>query len=265
MGAAVDPLRKRFVTQLDKTLRQALAQRIGQEFPRLGGERIRLLCADMLLEVFAAHVRPAQHLQHGQLLWLAVAVDDPPARHKPLTATRLLPVVLDLSTAEDVQALLRREPAGERLLARCRRLCRQAYAQGGLLSNCDLAMMLHVRDGAIANLLSQYEDKTKTVVPRRATVHDVGTGLTHKRLICRKRYLEGKDAAQVGRETYHSLEAVDRYLGQYDRVRHCRKQGLDEAQTAFTLHCGRGLVRQYLAIDEELEKEAAGKTGKNDR
>ena len=259
MGAAVDFLKKRFATQLDKSLRQALAQCLDKEFPRIGGERIRLLCADMLLEVFAAHVRPAEHLQHGQLLWLAVAVDDPPGRNKPLTSTRLVPVVLELSTAEDVEALLRRQAPGERLLARCLRLCHQAFAQGGLLSNCDLAMMLQASDGNIANLLSQYEDQTGKVVPRRATVHDVGTGLTHKRLICRKRFLEGKDAEQVARETYHSLEAVDRYLGQYDRVRHCRRQGLDEAQTAFTLDCSRGLVRQYLAIDDELEKEAAGK------
>lgn len=261
MGAAPDPRKKMYATQLDKSLRQALAQKIAREFPRIGGERIQLACADMLLEVFAEHVRPAQNLHHGQLLWLGVAVDDPPGRNKPLRQCTMAPLVLDLSTSEDVEAVMARRPSAERLRRRCVRLCRQAFEQGGLLSNCDLAMMLHAEDSRIATVLSEYEDRTGTVVPRRATVHDVGTGQTHKRIICLKRYGEGKSAPEVARETFHSLEAVDRYLGQYDRVRHCRLQGMDENQTAYTLNCSLGLVRQYLAIDRELETAAGGNGG----
>lgn len=48
------------------------------------------------------------------------------------------------------------------------------------------------------------------------------------------------------------MEAVDRYLGQFDRVRHCRKQGMSVFETAFTLNCGRALVEEYLRIDDEL-------------
>ena len=59
-------------------------------------------------------------------------------------------------------------------------------------------------------------------------------------------------------ETYHSLEAVDRYLGQFDRVRHCRQQGLSVEETAFTLDCSWALVNEYLAIDGELEGGSHG-------
>ena len=62
----------------------------------------------------------------------------------------------------------------------------------------------------------------------------------------------------VARETYHSLEAVDRYLGQYDRVRHCRLQGLSPEQTAHALGCSLALVQEYLVIDDLLEKSRAG-------
>jgi hypothetical protein len=84
-------------------------------------------------------------------------------------------------------------------------------------------------------------------------LHDVGTGLTHKRVICWKRYAEGKEPEQVGRETYHSLEAVDRYLGQYDRVRHCHLQGMTPSQTAEILNCSVRLVEEYLKIDQQLQ------------
>ncbi len=95
------------------------------------------------------------------------------------------------------------------------------------------------------------------LVPRRATVHDVGSGLTHKRIICRKRYLEGKSSDEIARETYHSLEAVDRYLGTYDRVRHCHLEGLAPGAIAYTLNCSLSLVQEYLAINQELEARHA--------
>ncbi len=137
------------------------------------------------------------------------------------------------------------------------RLCEQAYEQNGLLSNCDLAELLVVSDSRIASLLGEHEKRTGQPVPRRATIHDVGTSLTHKRIICLKRYADGKDTPQIARETYHSMESVDRYLGQYDRVRHCRLEGMTPAQTAHTLSCGVSLVNEYLAIDKELgEKDA---------
>jgi hypothetical protein len=255
MSSKPDFIRKKFGPLREKTLRNALAHRIVKEFPRIGGPRICQLCADMILEVISKHMRPQEHLTHGQTLWMAVSVNNPPAHRQRIADSELVPVLLDLSTAEDVQQRIERRPATQRLLRKAIRLCEQAYSQGGLLSNCDLAELLGVCDARIAQVLTEHERLTHTVVPRRATLHDVGTGLTHKRIICWKRYAEGKEPHLVARETYHSLEAVDRYLGQYDRVRHCRLEGLTPEQTAHALGCGLPLVREYLAIDDLLEKK----------
>jgi Protein of unknown function (DUF1670) len=252
-----DMLRKRYGPLRDKTLRNALAHRIVKEFPRIGGTRICQLCADMILEVVFKHLRSKDHLAHGQVLWMAVSLNDPPTRRQRIADSDLIPVLLDISTAEDAQLRIDRLPAAERLLRKATRLCEQAYQQGGLLSNCDLAELLSKDDRWISKLLSQHERASNTVVPRRATLHDVGRGLTHKRIICWKRYAEGKEPHIVARETYHSLDAVDRYLGQYDRVRHCRLEGLTPQQTAHALGCGVALVKEYLAIDDLLEKGGA--------
>jgi hypothetical protein len=115
--------------------------------------------------------------------------------------------------------------------------------------------MLHTSGGYIGTLLARYEQRTKTVVPRRATLHDVGSGITHKRIICWMRYADGKDPDIVARETYHSLQAVDHYLGQYDRVRLCRLEGLTPQQTAHAMKCSVALVQQYLEIDDLLENK----------
>jgi DNA-binding CsgD family transcriptional regulator len=240
-----------------RTLKNVLAHRIESEFPRIGGPRIRQLCAEMILEVIGDHVRPAESVNHGQILWMAISVDDPPSCHKRIADTNLVAVVLDLSDSTDIESRLQKISPENRTLAKALRLCQQAYEQGAVLSNCDLAELLTMSEKKIASILAAYERDTGKVVPRRATVHDVGTGLTHKRIICYKRYAEGKSSDQIARETYHSIEAVDRYLGQYDRVRHCRLQGMTPEETAQTLNCSLSLVQEYLDIDQQLETKRA--------
>jgi hypothetical protein len=253
MSRQPDSIRKHYAPLLQKNLQNAVSHVIGEQFPRIGGPRLRELCAQMILEVVQAHVRPTEHMRHGQALWMGIALDDPPRRYRRTADTRLVPVVLDLSVPEDIESRLARKSPLARLGMKAVRLCQQAHEQGALLSNCDLAELLGRGDAEIAKVLVAYETKTGKLVPRRATLHDVGTGLTHKRIICWKRYAEGKPADIVAKETYHSLEAVDRYLGQFDRVRHCRQQGMSPEKTAFTLNCGVALVNEYLAIDRELE------------
>ena len=256
MGSRPDYVQKKFGPLLDKTLENAVAACIGREFPRLGGPRIRELCARLLLDVVDAHRPPRDRVAHGQVVWMAVPVDHPPHRYQRIADLPLVPVVLDLSTPDDVQRRLDRQPAEERLREKSVRLCRQAHAQGGLLSNCDLAELLVQSDARIAHVLAEHERTSGQLVPRRATLHDVGTALTHKRIICYKRFAEGKEPHLVARETWHSLEAVDHYLGQYDRVRCCRQQGLTPEQTAHLLTCSVALVQEYFRIDDELQTAA---------
>ena len=260
MGKRPDFIRNKFAPLLDKGLKNALATCIGREFPRIGGPRIRALCAQMMLDLVDAHRPPREHVAHGQVVWLAVPLDHPPHRHQRIRDLPLVPVVLDLSTADDIQRRLDRCSTNQRILEKSLRLCRQAHAQGGLLSNCDLAELLAQDDSRIGTLLASSERGTGQLVPRRATLHDVGTALTHKRIICYKRYAEGKEPHLVAKETWHTLEAVDRYLGQYDRVRCCRLQGMTPEPTAHALACSVSLVREYLRIDDELNPPPASET-----
>lgn len=255
MGSKPDYVRKKYGPLIHKSLQTALAHAIGEQFPRIGGPRILALCAEMILQVVFEHLRPREHLTHGQVLWMAIHRDDPPAQGKTIDRTRLVPVVLDLSLPEDIERRIARQSKAERLLAKALRLCRQAYEQEGLLSNCDLAELLGTHDGAIAAVMTTHERESGELVPRRATLHDVGTGLTHKRIICWKRYAEGKTSEKIAAETYHSIEAVDRYLGQFDRVRNCRELGMTPEKTAYTLQCGVSLVKEYLEIDRLLKPQ----------
>ena len=254
MSAQPDFVHKRFSPMRQKTLRNALAQRLRREFPRLGGDRILNLCAEMILEVVESHIRPIATVRHGQVVWMAICRDDPPSRGKRITHTDLVPVVLNLSTGEDIDAVLERKSPQARLLTKALRLCEEAHSQGGLLSNCDLSQLLNRPDSQIASLIALHERENQRIVPRRGTLHDVGTAITHKGIICWKHYVEGKPQDQIARETHHSLSAVDNYLGKFDRVRHCLAQGLNPSEIAFTLNCSLSLVNQYILIDERIQQ-----------
>lgn len=250
---APDYVRKHIKPMKCKGLRQQLSRVIRQNFPRVGGTRMSDLCADIVLEVVERHLRPREYLHHGQLLWLGYDIDDPPARNKTSENVRLVPVVLDVCIDEDLDALLDRVPADERLLRRCIRLMTQAHEQGALLSNVDLSAMLGLSQGHISRLIARHERDRQQVLPRRATLHDLGSGVTHKGIICTKRYCHGKTSDVIARETHHSIGAVDRYLGMFDRVRMCRRQGLDSIEIARALGCTERLVREYIAIDQSLD------------
>ena len=231
MSSKPDFIRKKFGPLREKTLRNALAHRIVKEFPRIGGPRICQLCADMILEVISKHMRSQEHVTHGQALWMAVSVNNPPAHRQRIADTDLVPVLLDLCTAEDVQQRIDRRPAPERLLHKVLRLCQQAHEQGGLLSNCDLAELLNTTDSEIAHVLARHERLTNTVVPAVPPSTMLERGLLISGSFVGSATPRARSRTS-SRETYHSLEAVDRYLGQYDRVRHCRLEGLTPEQTA---------------------------------
>ena len=52
-------IKRKFKPLGDKSLKNVLAHKIGKEFPRIGGVRIRELCAEMILEVCNKHIRPS--------------------------------------------------------------------------------------------------------------------------------------------------------------------------------------------------------------
>ena len=80
-----------------------------------------------------------------------------PGVARPIEDVDLVPVLVDISTAEDVHLRIGRLPASQRLLRKAIRLCEQAHKQGGLLSNCDLAELLGTCDSRIAHLLAEHE------------------------------------------------------------------------------------------------------------
>ena len=235
--------------QAGKTLREALRNFIRREFPRLGGPWVIEMFVDKRLHLVDRYHIERDKLQPGQTLWLAVASDEAPGYRKAIYATRQVPVVLTLVNQEDIAALREGLPWTD-LLQHCLvRAMKDAYAQGGLLTTSDLSVLFHRSHSWVAELIRQHETRTGEVVPRRGNLHDMGRTLTHKRIICRKAYLEGKTTDLIARETDHSPEAVDNYLLDFARVYYATVlKGMSVEEATFAIQRPQSLVQEYVKL-----------------
>src|SRR5689334_18579599 len=86
-----------------KSFHSAICHLLHTEFPGVFGPAITTLFADKIDELYTQFHPPASQFRVGQVFWAAVAANDLPGRDKRIEDTRLVPVILDLVTAQDIQ------------------------------------------------------------------------------------------------------------------------------------------------------------------
>jgi len=247
------PAWKTFDASGRKSFHSALCHLLQTEFPGVFGPAITKLFADKIDELYARFHPPSSHFRVGQVLWAAVSKDDLPGRDKRIENTRLVPVILDLVAGKDIDeamvAGMRQQTRRNKIV----RLCNQAYAQGGVLSLADVALLLHKSITPLSQDIVEYERATGETVPRRGTVHDMGRSVTHKAIICYKRLVEQKPTSQVAEETFHSADEVEYYVQCFRRVQLCRDSGMVKEDIARATGHSLPLVQEYLDLIEQFK------------
>jgi hypothetical protein len=241
-----------FAASERKTFHSTLCHLLQTEFPGTFGPSVTRLFADKISEWFDRCHPPRSRIKVGQVLWLAVAADERPGRSKRIQDTSLVPVLLDLVTPQDIHDA---GVTGKRLETRRTKIVRlfqQAYAQGAVLSQADVALLLHLTDTVISAAVFSHEQATGKVVPCRGTIHDLGRSVTHKAVICYKRLVEKKPTSQVAQETFHSPEEVEYYVQCCRRIQLCRDSGMSLEDIALATGHSLSLVKEYVDLLKEL-------------
>jgi hypothetical protein len=218
------------------------------EFPGVFGPAVTRLFSERIDELYERFHPPGSRFRAGQCLWIAVAVEDVPTRNKRIEQTRLVPVILDLVTAEDVEDAVAGSVRAKTRPKKILRLFHQAFAQGGVLTEADVSLLLHLPINTVSAVVLKHEREAGQTVPRRGTIHDLGRSVTHKRIICYKRLVEKKTTSQVAEETFHSPEEVEYYVQSLRRVLLCLQSGMSEEDIAAATGRSRSLVREYLEL-----------------
>ena len=165
-----------------------------------------------------------------------------------MSSTKLKRITLTIVSPEDIAKVIDRIPRPKINQQRVVRACFEADSQGAVLSEADLSMLFGYSRSRVSDFLLE-EERTGKIVPRRGNVHDMGRTLTHKRIICYKHFVEGKQTPEIARETNHMSKNVDKYLGDFARVHHCyvrRRMPLTETVAATGL--GYQLVQEYVKL-----------------
>ncbi len=238
---------------LAKTFPNTLTHWLAEQFPHLGGPKVRQLFVTEVMQLIEAYYVSSQHLQPGQTVWYAVDKTDLPRDGRTMAETRLLPVILTLVAREDIERLIKDIPLKEVRSHVVARLHREADAQGGTLAQTDTALLLCQSTALISSTMLAYEHKHQCIIPRRGTVHDLGPSVSHKALIAKKAFQEGKQAPDVAWEADHSVPSTERYLEDLMRAYISLKRwGMTVEDAAFATSMSLSLVKEYAALIEEL-------------
>lgn len=242
---------KHYSSAHDRFLKPAIVNFFEREFCGMFGPVVRENIADALIDLFNSLCPESSRLKPGQIIWNALdkrtRADSQKRRYKP--------VILSLVTDDDVSMFEDNKPIRVIRKNVIARMITEAYRQGAVLSTRDLSLLLVSQAPGLSQLRIQYEEENSTILPHTGVIHDMGSTLTHKRIIVYKHVVEKKDPSIVARETNHSQSAVDKYLKDFNRVKNLVKDEKDINFIHHTTNIAKPVINQYLQIINNYVKE----------
>jgi len=236
-----------------KTLKQVLLYRFLNHYGYDKGEITAKAIIDDLLKLIEKYFlvstkeKDLHHIHCGELVWMAVPVDEYPKRAQPIAATRMKPVVLSFVTDEDISHIAHGFDSKSLRKKRLARWVDQAYDQGALLTQLDLSMLLGVCEAVVSQYVSEIQ-KQGNLLPTRGNIHDLSGAITHKREIITL-YLQGYLTPDIALKTHHSKEAVDRYIKDYHKVEILWKHQItDLDQISQLTRLSKKVAQQYVDL-----------------
>jgi hypothetical protein len=157
-------------------------------------------------------------IKAGQMVWHAVPVDEYPSKAKSIEQTKLKPVVLDIIADDDIEAIKDNLHHREIRIKKIERWTTQAYDQGAVLSQLDLAVLLGTHEFTAGEYVREFYSIYGRHLPTRGHVQQIGSGQTHKKEIL-SLYIKGYLTPYICQRTNHSKDAVERYIRDFEAVR----------------------------------------------
>lgn len=242
---------KKYNSAHDRFLKPAIVNFFMREFNGLFGPVVRENIADALIDLFNSLCPESSRLKPGQVIWNAL---DKQTRGDS-DNRRYQPVILTLVDDNDVKMFEKGSSIKTIRKNVIARMIREAYKQDAVLSTRDLSLLLVTDASYISNNRIEYEEEHQKVLPHAGVIHDMGSTLTHKRIIIYKYVVEKKDPSVIARETNHSQPAVDRYLKDFNRVKTLVDDKKDIDFIHHTTNIAKPVVNQYLQIINNYVKE----------
>lgn len=242
---------KKFGSAESRFLQGALENFFKREFPKFFGPIVREKLVNELIKILDTMLPLKERVKPGQLVWNAVDI----STRADSPNCKFVPVVLTIISEDDIKKLKEGTHMAEIRDHAIARIINEAYNQGALLSMRDIGLFSWRRSGALSSYRKNYEEKHNVTLPTTGSIQDMGSCVSHKKLITKKVYIEKKDPLVVSRETKHTMRAVDRYLKDFYRVKYCFDDNKDIDFTSKATGLSEYLIKQYFDILKDYSND----------
>jgi hypothetical protein len=181
----------------------------------------------------------------NQIIYHAVSADEPPG--KPLDHLSLVSVPLTVSEPGDAEVLKSQGISGLRK-HKLLRFANEAYDQGGLLVQEDLALLLTTSTRTIQRDMREMR-KQGINIPTRGSIQDIGPTISHKSQIV-ELYLKGYEYTEIEQRTRHTGDAIKRYISGFSKVILLMAKGYSLIQIRELTSQSEKVIKEYLALYE---------------
>jgi hypothetical protein len=250
---------RRYHRMKGKSLKNILLNRFINDYGYDKGVITANAIVDDILTVIEQYYRYHDNsfLKHGQMVWHAVPVNEYPKRGKSMAQTKLVPVVLDIISDQDIEDMKKPLHHREIRLKKTERWTHQTYDQGAVLTNLDLAMLFGVNETTAAQYVREYFELYNKQLPTRGNIQFIGSGQTHKKEIITM-HLNGYLVPTICQRTNHSKDAVERYIRDFEAIRLLDPQFDDINTISLITRLSKSVVQQYIDLIPQENNIPAG-------
>jgi len=234
----------------EKTLKNNLILHLMENYGYQSKPKVAEALIIDLLSIHAESSKDALELKPGQMVWPAVLKTEKHGNGKTLAKTKSKQVILSVVADSDISDYSRGIKTSRILAKRIARIVNEAYHQGGVLSQADIALIFNLSQAKVSKLVLKYQKEKEVMLPLRGVVHDIGRSITHKLKIIRM-YTQNYSTKDIARATSHAPSSVDRYIRDFQRVKILCGRGMILSEIAYITSLSENLVSEYVKIVKE--------------
>ena len=240
---------RRYQRMKGKSLKYVLLDRFLNNYGYDKGIVTATAIIDDLLTIIETYYRFSDNslIKNGQMVWHAVPIDEFPKKGKSIAQTKLVPVVLDIISDQDIEDIKHVFHHREIRVKKVERWTQQAFDQGALLRQLDLAVLLGVNEYTAGQYVREYYQLYNRPLPTRGNIQFLGSGQTHKKQII-SLYLKGYLVPSICQRTHHSKESVERYIRDFEAIRLLDPKFADINSISLITRLSISVVQQYIDL-----------------
>jgi hypothetical protein len=185
-----------------------------------------------------------------QIIYHAVSKDEPPG--KQLDKIKIVPVKLTITHPEDADILEKKGVSGLRQ-HKLVRFTTEAYDQGGLLVQEDLALLVNSSLRTIQRDMKELREQ-EIDIPTRGSIQDIGPTISHKTKIV-ELWLKGFEYTEIELRTNHTGYSIKRYLVDFSRIVMLQDKGYTVNQIRELTDNSEKVVKEHLDLFNKYKDE----------